>query len=192
MPTSYTSVLADGCVTFEQFASRCARNFVSYRDDPLGLALPDKIEADAYYLATLREAMCTHDALMNLPKREHAARARAEYVEQTNRAADWVSEKVRLLATYEGMLRHIDAWEPPTADHAGLKEFMRQQVTESIRFDCDTLNWMPKKLTGKQWYAKAMQEAEKHLEDAAQRYVDAQSRARANTVWVEQLRESLK
>lgn len=34
------------------------------------------------------------------------------------------------------MLDQVQLWQPPTDDHMGLKEFMIQQIEESIKFDC--------------------------------------------------------
>jgi hypothetical protein len=37
---------------------------------------------------------------------------------------------------YSAMLAKVATWVPPTPDHAGLKEFMVNQLAESIDFDC--------------------------------------------------------
>ncbi|VTR91619.1 unnamed protein product [Gemmata massiliana] len=34
------------------------------------------------------------------------------------------------------MLEHVRAWEPPSTDHENLKQFMIDQLRESIDFDC--------------------------------------------------------
>lgn len=39
---------------------------------------------------------------------------------------------------YEDMLAKVQEWTSPTADHKRMKEFMADQLTESIKFDCGT------------------------------------------------------
>jgi len=90
------------------------------------------------------------------------------------------------------MLAKVNAWKPPSADHKGLKDFMAQQIQESIKFDCDYdlsnitgpsswEDWMTdKKADNKRdiFYHEA--EQEKEIE-----------RTNSRNRWIRQLRESL-
>jgi len=64
-----------------------------------------------------------------------------------------------LLIKYQYMLKKANEWQPPTSDHIKLKDFMIQQISESIKHDCYyddkyIQNNMPKQLTGNEWIQK--------------------------------------
>lgn len=192
MPTGYTAIIRDG-ITFEQFAMRCARAFgglVDMREDSLNAEIPTVQRVAEYKLSSLREAMSAHDALLAISPRQYAARAREAHRIEMARWNDRATEAALLAQRYREMLVKIEAWEPPTAEHVGVKEFMRQQVEDSLKHDCSDFP-MPKKLTGKQWFQKQMEAAEWNLEWSAQNYAEGVEAARKRTTWVAKLRESL-
>ena len=94
---------------------------------------------------------------------------------------------------YEAMLNQVNAWTPPTPEHAGLHEFMRTQIEQSIAFDCggDYDKTPTPRLTGNQW---AAQEAARLNSDIAyheRKHADEVARAAIRTAWVRALRAAL-
>ncbi len=72
-----------------------------------------------------------------------------------------------------------------------MRDFMRQQITDSIKWDCGTARAAPVKKTGQQWC-----EAEhgRLLHDIAyhdKHYAEEMQRAKERTEWVAALRRSL-
>ena len=53
------------------------------------------------------------------------------------------------------MLRQVQAWTPPTKEHTKLKEFMINQLEDSIRWDCAIRN-----------YADGFVTVDKYIEDS--------------------------
>jgi len=47
-------------------------------------------------------------------------------------------EMTELKDKYQSMLLAVEAWKPPTTDHMGLKDFMRQQIKDSLEWDCNS------------------------------------------------------
>ncbi len=139
MPTGYTAAVADGEVKdFRTFALRCARNFgacMSQRDEPTDV-LPKPDEPSDYHLKArqkaeadvLRFRTMTVDEAKGLQDVERTERAKSR-AEQRQRRRDTESR-------YRAMLWKVEQWKPPTPDHSGLFTFMRDQLNESIRFDC--------------------------------------------------------
>ncbi len=94
---------------------------------------------------------------------------------------------------YESMLDQVKDWTPPTPDHQGLKDFMVQQLTESIRCDCnhDDERWMPKRKTAKTWRAERLKTVLDNIEYHKQHDSEERTRAAERTAWVRSLRDSL-
>lgn len=195
MPTGYTSVIADGTCTFEQFAMRCARNFgatVSMREESADAPIPIEFSPADYYLLNLRMALARLDTLRNLSPRTYAAHARTEREEALERYRNRVYDRVLQRKNYEAMLEKIEAWTPPTTDHGALKDFMLQQVRDSLKHDCDdSYDRPPPRITGKQWFATEMRDATNDLARTSRSYAEAFERTKRATEWVQALRESL-
>lgn len=147
MPTGYTADVGDGKVSeFSDFALTCARGFgalVLLRDSDQSLEATRSFIEEKAYLAkggyyeqeietatdrlNVLEAMSDDEALA-------AVQARAAEVEESN--ASYNAKKDVTKGRYEAMLAKVEAWEPPTEEHAAFKEFMADQLRGSIRFDC--------------------------------------------------------
>jgi hypothetical protein len=147
MPTGYTADVGDGKVTeFSDFALTCARGFgalVLLRDSDQSLeATRTYIEEKAYlakggyYEKEIEnaDARLTHLMSMSDDEALAAAQYRAAEVEASN--ARYNAERSVIRERYEAMLARVEAWDPPTEEHAQFKEFMAYQLRESIKFDC--------------------------------------------------------
>lgn len=196
MPTGYTSTLHDGEQTFPEFALACARNFgalILMRDSAADAKIPDEFPPEtSFYDKGLTTARALLEELETMPESVAQERADAEYAEGVAHVAAARAEAEAIRVRYEAMLIEAEAWEPPTADHAGLKRFMIDQLNESIRFDCSTTYLTdPEPQTAQQWVAaqreRAMRDVERYTGERAKEI----ERAKGRTAWVQALRGSL-
>jgi hypothetical protein len=137
MPTGYTALVAEGQITtLRDFALTCARSMgalIRMRDEPYNTAIPTELGVDvAHYdddindyleeLAVLDRA--TPEELQTLFEEENAEiRARRERALHR----DAVTKE-----RYEAMIAKVEAWQGAPG---GLKEFMLQQLVDSIKYD---------------------------------------------------------
>jgi hypothetical protein len=196
MPTGYTSDLYDGKrQTFEEFAMRCARAFgplVTMREDPSGAPIPDEFKPSDYRVKALATARSDLAGVEAWTLEEAQTAAEASYKQALARYAEALDEAGARRERYEGMLAKVEAWEPPTPDHQGLKDFMAQQLRESIDFDCNTdYCQQPEKLSGADFKAQAVEAAKRSVEYHEGELTKERERAEKSTAWVRALRDSL-
>lgn len=197
MATGYTAGVGDGSVTsFRKFAMECARAFgalVEWRDEP-SVPIPEALEPSSYHKEALAKAKRDLGRVMALTESECAEQSSEEY---ESRLGEWQASRIRRTETrtrYEAMLTEARKWLPPTPEHKGLKDFMVQQLTESIRFDCshDDEDWKPKRAaSAKAWRDEQIKRAKKDIEYHAEHYADDVRRASERTEWSRALRTSL-
>lgn len=205
MPSGYTYIIEeDPNLTFERFALRCARAFgalVHMRDEDLDSNIPDEIKLNTYHRDRLDElskklldvrALTHQDIEREVEtrawhdKREHE-RALREYTEKDER--------------YQRMLAKVEAWRPPTPEHKNLKEFMLDQIKQSLpthpsKYRSATLHDDPKQaLVGLDHEAYRKEKVDDVLRDMEyheKHWKDDLDRARKNNEWVNLLRSSVK
>lgn len=139
MATGYTHNIKDGIlVSPKQFILQCARAFgacVEQRDDDPND--PPKYTEHRYYPEQLEK---TTKKLIRFKKMSKKAfeKLRKKQLEQSliNHYESLVDSLVSK-ARYDKMLTQINKWVPPTSDHHGLKDFMQQQLNDSIKWDCN-------------------------------------------------------
>ena len=196
MPTGYTADIKDG-IDFKTYAMNCARAFgacVMLRDEPGGGdRIPDAFEPDDYSLKAARKALeelVAMDAMT--PADLDRAAACAWDDAETNRLMG-IEEKRKQRAAYEAMLAKVNAWTPPTPGHAGLHEFMRTQIEQSIDFDCrgDYYNTPAVRLTGDAWAAERREKLARDVQYHEGKHADEVVRAAQRTEWVRALRAAL-
>ena len=199
MPTGYTSGVAEGKVTtFEEFALLCARGMgalIMMRDDPLGAEIPE-FQPSPFYAEAAAEQR------ERLAKLEAASDddIRAAIAEETTKVLQHRTEtKQRSDETrkrYENMLGKVFLWNPPTPDHEGLRNFMEQQLRDSIKWDCH------EGADIERWHALPTQDVAEYRERKVARcrelianydkeYAEEVERTNQRNAWVRQLRESL-
>jgi len=140
MPTGYTAGVASGEIKdFNTYALMCARAFgacVTLRDDPLSSDIPmfevsehtikayEQAKQDWFDFENMSDALLRTLYFESCCEKEELARQRIEEKEL---------EKSRYMAMLEQALKFV----PPTIEHAEYAKFIVEQLTESIRFDCD-------------------------------------------------------
>jgi hypothetical protein len=196
MPTGYTAGVADGKITaFQTFALQCARAFgatILMRDDPMDAPIPESFEPSAFYAGELAKAQDELARLRSLTPDE-AARARDDA--HAEAVASWirrVAERTETRNRYNAMLAEVVKWEPPTTEHVALKEFMLQQLHESIRFDCnDSWDAEPTKPSAHEWLADRIKRAEDNIERYTTEHANEVERTQGRNAWIKVLRDSL-
>lgn len=196
MPTGYTADIKDG-IDFKTYAMNCARAFwacATLRDEPGGGdRIPDAFEPSDYHLKAVEKARGELAALEAMtPADLERAAAKAWNDAETSRLMRLEDYRKQRRA-YEAMLSKVKAWAPPTPDHAGLHEFMRTQIEQSIDFDCggDYYSTPTARMTGGEWVAQRQIALAKDLAYHAKEHAAEVERAESRTAWVAALRASL-
>lgn len=194
MPTGYTADIAKG-IGFEQFVWTCARAFgalMEMRDDPQGATIPERFEPSDTYKKWLLDERAKLGALVAMSVEGVAAAAEADYLE---RHATWVrrrAEKTALRNRYSEMLAKVVRWEPPTPEHQGLKDFMAQQLHESIDFDCsEKYDTEPQRVEPTDWHNQQVENTRRAIARHLQSHTEEHQRTEGRNNWLKALRESV-
>ena len=196
MPTGYTAKIADG-IDFRTYAMDCARAFgacVTMRDDPGGGdMIPEKFEPSDWHAERLKEARAERARLAALSAAEVDTAAALAWEEAEEYRLKQLAEKRQLRSKYEAMLAEVNIWEPPTDEHTQFRDFMRDQITQSIDFDCGgSYGEEPEpKLSGEEWRKKMLGKADWCIQYHAKEDAGERERAASRTAWVAALRASL-
>lgn len=197
MPTGYTHDVQSGEITeFRDFALSCARAFgalVTMRDAPDSAPIPDNLEPNTKYHD---DEIARNEAILaeitGLSDAKCDARARKQFDKELKCHNERQQERRQHKMRYETMLKKVNKWSAP-ADHMKLKEFMKQQLTESINYDCsDYYDSTPVRLTGEEWRREQLENAASSLEYHRDEREKEIKRTDANNKWLRQLRDSLK
>lgn len=199
MPTGYTADLTEQ-TTFADFATRCARAFgalIMMRDSPMDAPIPDEFKPDGYYLKSLDDAKSRLAQLQAMSAKEIATDLEKHNADNAKSRARCVNSCSGTRRSYERMIGLVEAWQPPSRDHVGMKEFMLDQLRQSLKFDCHDEKFAEEcypAFTGtpQQWHARSVASAAENVSRSQQSWDEEQERARTRTQWVRQLRESLK
>lgn len=194
MPTGYTAKIHDGDQSFIEFAKSCARAFGSFaamRDEPADAPIREDLwEPSSYHREGSEKAAARLAELNALTPRQWEERASADYEKLVGHHQDQRARMVEMRARYEDMILTVQGWEPPTPEHVAFKDFMVQQLRESIRFDCYEPDLPPRKF-GKEWYADQCARARNDLAYHEREYDEEVERLRKSKQWVEMLWASL-
>lgn len=200
MPSGYTASIYEGeNPTFSEFIMRCARGMgalITMRDEAPDAPIPDEFKPHtSYHDEAIAKARTTIEKLTSMDDASADEAAAEEYAQGM---AEWNKrqEKSRDLARrYRAMLAEVEAWQPPTPDHEGLKKFMREQLQESLRFDCQddefAQQWKPKRRSGPVWRDEKAAQAHRDIAYHSEERAKEVERTQARTDWVKALRESL-
>lgn len=195
MPTGYTSDLYNGKdVKFKDFAMSCARNFgalITMRDEAHDAKIPDKFEPSSYHKDALIKASKNRTFTKRMTARQAARGAEQAYQTATAGFIKLKRETDARRERYKNMIAEASVWIPPTDDHVGLRKFMIDQLTESIKYDCREYK-QPKRQTPEEWQAQKLKDALWHVEYHTEELKKERERCKERTDWVQQLRASLR
>ena len=150
--------------------------------------IPEVIEPDAYHRDRLNDAYAKARELEVMTEEEADRRAAKEYDDSVASKARYVESHRRSQEIYDSMLAKVEAWEPPTSEHVGMKKFMREQIELSKTSFYD---WPIHRASGKAWLANAREMAAEEVRESAEKWRAAQERAARDTEWLRALRASL-
>ena len=196
MPTGYTNIVADNeDFTFPEFAMRCARNFgalIMMRDEPLNAPIPEKFEPNHYKKEYEKAKAAYENFIANPPTDEDLEKQYNEYVAtETERFKAMSADKNVKRRRYNAMLIKVLKWQPPTPEHEGLKQFMIDQLHDSIEWDCSEYRPL---ITDKDIYIARHRSGEylkEELDFYSKRWHEEVERTNSRNKWLKDLRESL-
>jgi hypothetical protein len=196
MPTGYTDAVQEGKITsFRDFALRCARNFganVLMRDEPLDAPIKE-YKPSSYEKERLEE---TKAHLYDVERMTIEGAQRQQLEQNKKRAAQLLALMERKNVEqerYEAMLCQVREWQPPTIDHEGLKKFMIEQLTDSIRHDCydPSEYYKPDTRSSLEYLRAEIERARRDVRDAEESWQKEQQRTRERNEWNRALVTSL-
>lgn len=192
MPTGYTADLEG--VSFPEFALRCARAFgalITLRDEPSGATIPDCIEPSKYSRNQLTVAFEILVDVESWDETQAEPEAKATYTQALQRQEARLQKSDATRKCYEAMIGHVRDWIPPTEDHGELQEFMLEQLTKSIKFDCSGKSPEPTAYSGQEHKHRRLCAILKDIEYHAKNYREELERSHGQTEWIRSLRHSL-
>ena len=196
MPTGYTAAIKDG-LTFEQFAMSCARAFgacISLRDESGGgEKIPERFEPSDYHQRKLAEAQQELALIEAMTPYECEQSAATDYLSAEGARQRQLRDMEDLRQKYDQMLDAVNEWVPPSADHRELRTFMRDQIEQSSKFDCDTEFYaMPTlRLTGAEWKKQRIKTLQGSIVYHEEGHAAEVERTNQRNEWIRLLRESL-
>jgi len=195
MPTGYTHDIPTG-ITFRQFALNCARAFganVTMRDEPSDKPI-EVYEPSDYHAKQVETATAEMIRLKALDVEAITSERDAEYQSSMESWNQGKANEEKQEASYRAMLAQVDVWTPPTSEHNGIKKFMVEQITESIRFDCsgDYFKTPPAKHDPMTWWANKIAKTQRDIEYHSDENDKEIKRTNERNAWNAALIESLR
>ena len=199
MATGYTSkIYEDKQQSFEEFALLCARAFgacIMQREDDSD-ALPEMQKPSDCHAYELEKAKIELTKFNELSKEDFRKDFDKYIDDQKKYNKKALKDRTSLKNRYQEMLDKVHAWNPPTEDHSGLKDFMIEQLNSSIQFDCsgdyyERSNKELEELTFDEWYFDKKDSLNKSVQyhaDANKKEIDT---ARKRNKWIKDLYDSL-
>lgn len=194
MPSAYTNELYHGAQPFPDFVLRCARAMgalITMRDDPLDAPIPEQFAVSDWWQTRINDARDALTKAETITLEESEALASTSNTAQRRLHDDLVARIDARRDRYKAMLDQVAAWEPPTADHLGLKEFMLEQLTSSLGFDA----WVPAPPTEQsaaEFRETALSRAREAVAKATRDLTEETERVRQRNEWITALRASLR
>jgi hypothetical protein len=163
------------------------------REEPNSTPLPEKIEPSSYHLDCLVEERKELALLMEMTDEQIQVRIDEEHDKNLQNNQERIKECDVLREKYETMLKQVREWVPPTPDHIGLQNTMKNQIRESISHDCDTDYYEKRdiKCGPKNWRKVHIQATKRVIEYHEKGHEAEVLQARTQTRWIRQLRVSL-
>lgn len=199
MTTSFTDRILND-VSFKEFVKACSTItgiYANMKDNSIAKKMMKKeFYPENHFLEELAEAKEELKELENMTIEEAEKIATKEYEESINAYYNELEEARKNMEKYKNMLEKVHNWQPPTKDHVTLKNFMIDQIEDSIKYDCDeewTLKRIDKlkKLSGKEYLDMMINMKKEDIKRYAKRYMDSIKNAEYKNRWITLLDLSL-
>jgi len=162
------------------------------QDHSLDTKIPDEFVPSPYHKESLEKALTELENVRLLTNEEAERKAARDYriqiimYEQARKKCEESHGK------YESMLQQVRSWNPPTANHKGLKKFMIEQLEETIKFDCSMDCYpKPEKLSGVAYRRQLINSAKRNIAYHVEQQKKEEKSAKERTTWIQALRDSL-
>lgn len=198
MPTGYTAAVQSGEITtLRDFALQCARGMgalIMMRDDPRDAPIPDRFEPGDYNAKALKKAQDRLGAVTTMSRDEAQREADKAYHEGCVSFDRRNAEREEHGRRYRKMIVQVEAWETK-AD--GIREFMLEQLRQSLDFDCKPprpnalFGGKPDRQTGEEWREVQVEQLMRDIAYHAKANAEEIARTEARNRWLADLRASL-
>ena len=175
---------------------QCARAFgalITMRDDSFDAPIPDEFQPSDYNLKRLEESREKLLELQKMSQEEVERQCVDDYSQAVLERKKYKTIQTLENNRLESMAARVRDWVPPSANHSEMKSFMLDQIRIS-KHDIDSIDrYSPiKKLTPKEWYDDQLKNVQKDIGYHAAAHEKEVERTKGRTLWIKQLRESLK
>ena len=140
MPTGYTAGILDGkTTTFPQFAKQCMRAFgasIHLRDEPSDSEFTERTPSN-YYKEQIEKAKQVLESVPTLSDDEIINSRKIQLEKEKENCLQKIEKSKVDSKNLNDILIEINNWQPPTSEHFGIKDFMVDQIKETIGFDCN-------------------------------------------------------
>lgn len=193
MATGYTSAIEDG-ISFKDFVLRCARAFGALshmRDEPMDADIKEITAVSEYNEKELIKAKNELEKAKQLSLEDAKNQATLAYDEAIKYNKEQTKKAEELKIKYLEMLTQVREWEPPTTKHVNLKQFMIEQIEESIKHDNSDWLTPPEKKTAEQWLKDHIKSIQWSVNYHSKDSKEEKERWKDRNEWVRKLKESL-
>jgi hypothetical protein len=162
---------------------------VMMRDDSLDAEITDDAIAgrSTYYSEALKKETARLAELLAMNVDQAEVLAQADFDAAIASREKTIAREQEHVRRYRDMRAKAVAWEPPTPEHIGLKQFMIQQIDESTKYGPYTPE-MPVKLPARQWLVQEIDKISKSIERHAQYMGEDYARAKERIEWINAIR----
>lgn len=203
MPTGYTAYIEDGEITTgKEFLKLCTRAFgiaIDLKDEPLSTPTPISFEPDSYYKDRYERALAELERTKNMTF-EEAIIARKSDFDRTVKSCRESLERNKLYnERYQKVKDEVEAWNPPTEEHVGLKEFAIAQINLSMLSEdsmktfnqCVDLEFDDSEEATRKYITEKVEYCQKEVDRAYKYYQEELERTRSKNEWMTKFLESL-
>lgn len=196
MSTGYTNCIKDG-ISFEDFVMRCARAMgacVTMRDDPYDKPIPEEFKPSSYHTDEIKKFKKELVALKKMNQNEFSQKAKDKFDSEIKHKENAIKSNNKLRGKYNAMLIKVKAWNPPTSEHQGLKDFMIQQIENSIEVDCSNSYYESmniKLLSADEYFEEEHHLIMQELSYHSKEHEEELSCVASRNNWIKELRKSI-
>lgn len=139
MPTGLTCGISEGMV-FKEFVLSCSKQFgaLIHMKDLSSDTPIIKQEIDPYYSESVKKAEKDYNNYIKLSQEEKERRMKDEWISGIDHHKKEIIKRRKLEEKYIEMLKKVKNWISPSEEHIKLKQFMIDQINDSIKYDCIT------------------------------------------------------
>jgi hypothetical protein len=181
--------------SFSEFTLLCARAMgacIMLRDGSLDAPIP-VFEPSDYSLKGGIAAKAELARLLAMNDEERIVYGQIKKAEQIASHEKWLAKNKAENERLVEMRKQVSAWEPPTSEHTGLKNFMLEQIETSM----NSLTYIERELIkdrasfARDYYDEAVKKAQRDIEYHAEGHRKECDRTEARNRWIRELQASL-